>query len=50
MRREAQWGAIQARWDARREAFTPLRADAASDMAMPQGTGSAATVPYGLTL
>jgi len=50
LRDDAKLAAIAARWDAKREALTPLRADAAPEMAVAYGALSAGTVVYGLTL
>jgi hypothetical protein len=48
IRREARLAAIAARWDATREALTPLRADAAVDMVAAEHAFTAATTLYGL--
>ncbi|HXH14083.1 MAG TPA: hypothetical protein VNP04_30500 [Alphaproteobacteria bacterium] len=50
LRDEAKLAAIAARWDAKREALTPLHADAAPEMAVAHGSLSARTVVYGFTL
>jgi hypothetical protein len=49
-RHEAYLAALTARWDARREALTPRRADAAADMVAAEHAFSTATMLYGLTL
>jgi hypothetical protein len=46
-RRAAHLAALSTCWNAAREAFTPLRAEAAMDMAMAQGVlSSVAIQPY----
>jgi hypothetical protein len=50
MRREARLAALNACWDARREAIKPQRADAAADMIAAEYAFSTATTLYGLTL
>jgi hypothetical protein len=45
-RRAANLAALSTCWNATREAFTPLRAEAAVDMAMAQGALSIAMQPY----
>jgi hypothetical protein len=47
-REQAKLVALTSRWDAEHEAVTPLRADAAIEMAIAQGTLSLATQPYSL--
>jgi hypothetical protein len=47
-RQQARLAALTNRWDAEHEAVTPLRADAAIDMAIAQGTLALATQPYSL--
>jgi hypothetical protein len=47
-RRQAKLDALHARWDAKREAVKPLRAEAAIEMAIAQGVLSLATQPYSL--
>jgi hypothetical protein len=48
-RREASLASLHARWDSRCEVVTPLRADAAPDMAAAQHALSVATMLYGLS-
>jgi hypothetical protein len=45
-RQQAKLVALTDQWDAEHEAFRPLRADAAVEMAIAQGTLSMATQPY----
>jgi hypothetical protein len=45
---QAKLDALQARWDAKREAVKPLRAEPAIEMAIAQGVLSLATQPYSL--
>jgi hypothetical protein len=47
-RQQAKLVALTNRWDAEHETVTSLRADAAVDMAIAQGTLSMATQPYSL--
>jgi hypothetical protein len=47
-RQQTKLAALTNRWDAEHEAVTPLRADAAVDMAIAQGTLALATQPYSL--
>jgi hypothetical protein len=47
-RHEATLAALKARWDAKREAVTPCRAEAAPEMAVSQHAVSVATMLYGL--
>jgi hypothetical protein len=47
-RQQVKLAALQACWDAEHEAIKPLRADAAIEMAIAQGTLSMATQPYSL--
>lgn len=49
-RREGNLGSRSTCWDARREAVTPFRAEAAPEMAAAQHTLSVATMLYGLAL
>ena len=48
-RREATLAALRARWDAKHEAVTPCRAEAAPEMAAAQHTLSVVTLLYGLS-
>jgi hypothetical protein len=45
-RQHATLAALEGSWDPQREAFRPLRADAAPEMAAAQGTLSLATMLY----
>ena len=47
-RHDATLATLSARWDARREVVTPLRAEAAPEMAAAHRTLSVATMLYGL--
>ena len=47
---QATLEALHRCWDAQREAVRPLRADAAMDMALAQGTRSLATHPIALAV
>ena len=47
---EAKIAALNARWDAKHEAVTPLRADAAPEMAAAQGVFSVIGQLHGLAL
>ena len=47
---DAKLATLKARWDARREAVTPFRAEAAPEMVAAQHTLSVATMFYGLAL
>jgi hypothetical protein len=49
MRRKAKLAAIAARWNAKSEAVTPFRAEAAPEMAAAQHALSVATMLYGLS-
>jgi hypothetical protein len=49
-RHDAKLATLRARWDARREAVTPHRAEAAPEMAAAQHTLSVATMLYGLAV
>jgi hypothetical protein len=49
-RHDAKLATLRARWDARCEAVTPFRAEAAPEMAAAQHTLSVATMFYGLAL
>ena len=48
-RRHATLAAFEGCWDPQREAFRPLRADAAPEVAAARGTLSMATMLYGFT-
>jgi hypothetical protein len=50
LRRQARPAALDACWDAKREAVRPLRAETAPEMAAAQGALTMATLLYGLTL
>jgi hypothetical protein len=47
-RRQAKLSALKTCWDPEHEAFKPLRAEAAIEMAIAQGALSMATQPYSL--
>jgi hypothetical protein len=47
-RHEAKLAAMAARWDAKREALTPFRAEAAADMVAAEHACSTMTTVYGL--
>lgn len=49
-RRETRLAALNACWDAKREAIRPLRADAAPDMVAAQHAFSTAILLYGLSI
>jgi hypothetical protein len=49
-RRQAKLEALNAYWDAKREAVRPLRAEAALEMVAAQGAFSTATKLYGLSV
>ena len=46
--RQARLASLGRRWDGTREAVSPLRAEAAIDMAVARGTLAIATQPYAL--
>jgi hypothetical protein len=48
VRREAKLAALPSRWDAKREALTPFRAEAAADMVGAEHAFSTMTTLYGL--
>jgi hypothetical protein len=50
VRQQAKCAALNACWDAKREVFKPLRAEATPEMAAAQGALSMATMFSGLTL
>jgi hypothetical protein len=50
VRREARLAALTACWDAKHEAVTPFRAEAAPEMAAAQCARSVAALIYGLAL
>jgi hypothetical protein len=47
-RQQVKLSALKTCWDAEHEAFKPLRAEAAIEMAIAQGALSTATQPYSL--
>jgi hypothetical protein len=49
-RQQARLTSLNSCWDAQHEVYTPLRAEAARDLAAAQGDFSTATQLYGLTL
>jgi hypothetical protein len=49
-RRQAKLDALNAYWDAKREAVRPLRAEAALEMVAAQGASATATILYGLSV
>jgi hypothetical protein len=48
MRREAKLSTLKTRWDAKREALTPFRAEAAADMVAAEHAFSTMTTLYGV--